>query len=49
MISSFSSIRIFSGAKMEKKSVTFQQLKITLLKSGVVKKNWIFLNSANFH
>lgn len=37
VISSFTSIHTFNGAKMEKTSITFQQLKITWLKSGVVK------------
>lgn len=36
--SSFSSIHTFNGAKMEKTSISFQQLKMTQLKSGALKK-----------
>lgn len=38
VISSFSSIHTLNGEKMEKTSINFQQLKMTWLKSGVVKK-----------
>lgn len=44
VISSFSSIHTLNGEKMEKTSINFQQLKMTWLKSGVVKKKKSIFN-----